>query len=139
MTASDAKASARMASIRQRGTSAELQVGSALRKLKLGYRKNVKTLPGSPDFANRREKWAVFVNGCYWHHHRACRRATIPKANREFWVAKFGANRSRDARSIRELRARGFRVVVVWECQLATVHDRLRKVLEPRRIRPRDA
>ena len=120
-----------MAGVRQRGTAAELRVGAALRELKLGYRKNVKGLPGSPDFANRRGKWAVFVNGCYWHHHHACRRATIPKANRDFWVAKFTANRSRDARAIRQLRARGFRVLIVWECQLHNVGERLRRSLNP--------
>ena len=61
--------------------------------------------------------WAIFVNGCYWHHHTGCLRATIPARNRDFWTTKFAANRRRDARKIRALRARGFRIVVVWECQ----------------------
>ena len=60
------------------------------------YRKNVRSLPGSPDFANKSRKWAVFVHGCFWHRHTGCRRATTPNANRDFWLAKFVANRTRD-------------------------------------------
>jgi DNA mismatch endonuclease (patch repair protein) len=106
-----------MARVRQRRTAAELAVGKALRELGLSYRLNVRSLPGTPDFANRRQKWAILVHGCYWHHHTSCKRATIPKRNRQFWFAKFRANRSRDAIVIRRLRKSGFLVLVVWECQ----------------------
>jgi DNA mismatch endonuclease (patch repair protein) len=134
---SDAKRSALMGRVRQRGTAAEILVGRALRSLGVGYRLNVKSLPGSPDFANRSRKWAVFVNGCFWHHHTACSRATKPKANADFWRDKFKANRSRDAAAVRALRASGFRVVILWECQVMDDRDlaaRASKVLEPRRI-----
>lgn len=63
----------------------------------------------------------IFVQGCYWHHHTGCGRATLPKRNVTFWRRKFAANRSRDARAIRELRRRGYRILVVWECQTADV------------------
>lgn len=128
-----------MAGIRRSGTQAETEVGSALHALGLRFRKNVRALPGSPDFANRRARWAVFVNGCYWHHHRGCRRATVPKANREFWISKFAANRRRDARALRELRARGFRVAIVWECQIAAAGERLAEIFKPGRIGSRQA
>jgi DNA mismatch endonuclease, patch repair protein len=108
--------SALMGRVRQNGTTPELAVAGALRDLGLSYRKNVRSLPGAPDFANRRRRWAVFVNGCYWHHH-SCGRGTTPVRNREFWAAKFVANRLRDATAIRSLRRQGFRVVVIWECQ----------------------
>lgn len=124
----------RMSRIRQRGTSAELRVGAALRSAGHRYRKNVKSLPGSPDFANRSKRWAIFVNGCYWHHHTGCARATVPKANRPFWEEKFRANRSRDARAIKTLRAMGFRVSVIWECETGNLGSRLSKILEPRGI-----
>ena len=120
--------------VRQRGTAAELIVGSALRKLGHSYRKNVRGLPGSPDFANRRRQWAVFVQGCFWHAHTGCRRATTPKANRAFWTAKFALNRIRDAAAVRALRRMGFRVVLVWECELDEAERRLSKVLEARRV-----
>lgn len=109
--------SALMRRVRQRGTSAELLVASALRDHRLFYRLNVRSLPGSPDFANKRRHWAVMVNGCFWHHHKGCARATIPVRNRGFWLDKFTANRQRDAEKIRALRRLGFRVLVVWECQ----------------------
>ena len=106
-----------MQRVRQSRTTAEDRVAEVLRLHGFHYRRNVRSLPGSPDFANRRYRWAIFVNGCYWHHHKGCRRATIPKRNREFWIAKFAANRHRDAQKIKILRRAGFRVVVIWECE----------------------
>jgi len=113
----DPATSERLSRIRQRGTAPELVVGAVLRELGLRYRTRNRDLPGSPDFANRTGRWAVFVHGCFWHHHAGCVRATVPKRNRSFWLEKFAANRRRDARAVRMLRARGFRVVVVWECR----------------------
>jgi DNA mismatch endonuclease Vsr len=94
----------------------------------------VKALPGSPDFANVSKCWTVFVNGCFWHHHTNCKRATIPRNNEAFWRSKFKANRSRDARAVTELRRRGFRVIILWECQLSACESRLHQILEPRRV-----
>lgn len=126
-----------MARVRQKGTGAELIVGEILRGLKLHYRTNVRSLPGSPDFANKARGWAVFVHGCFWHHHTACRRATVPKSNRAFWVEKFCDNRRRDANAARKLRKVGIRTAIVWECETidkAALSARLSKVLEARRI-----
>ncbi|WP_407672700.1 very short patch repair endonuclease [Novosphingobium organovorum] len=125
-----ADVSERMRGIRRTGTTAELVVGATLRELGLSYRKNVKALPGSPDFANQRRRWAIFVNGCFWHHHTGCRRATVPKSNAEFWTEKFLANRRRDARAIRSLRSRGYNVLVIWECQNEGLHRRLQRSLK---------
>lgn len=130
----DPRRSALMSRVRQRGTEAELVVAAALRRLGVQYRLNVKTLPGSPDFSNRKRKLAAFVNGCFWHHHRGCKRATVPKTNEAFWRDKFNANRARDARSIRALRRKGFRVLLVWECEtenVAEVTARLQRLLNP--------
>lgn len=129
------KTSARLAKQRQRQTKGEEAVGSFLRKNGLRYRRNVTNLPGSPDFANTTKRWAIFVNGCFWHHHRSCHRATVPRNNEQFWRAKFEANRRRDARAIVDLRASGFRVVIVWECQLGSLNRRLGKILKPRGIK----
>jgi DNA mismatch endonuclease (patch repair protein) len=123
-----------MGRVRQKGTAAEAAIGQTLRALGIAYRKNVRALPGSPDFANRRRRWAVFVQGCFWHRHTACPRATIPKANREFWLKKFARNRARDAAAVRALRRMGFRVVLVWECQVAAAAPRLSKILEAGRV-----
>lgn len=129
-----AERSALMSRVRQKGTSPELRIASLLRELGVGYRKNVRSLPGSPDFANRKRRWAIFVNGCYWHHHTNCRKATVPKANRDFWVTKFAQNRQRDAHAIRQLRRTGYRVVVIWECQGNETPGRILKVTEASRV-----
>ena len=113
----DPQRSALMARVRQRGTRPELVVASVLRKLGFAYRLNVRALAGSPDFSNRKREWAIYVQGCFWHHHTGCVRATVPKANQAFWRDKFTTNRRRDAKAIRTLRREGFRVVVVWECE----------------------
>lgn len=123
-----------MRRVRQKNTAAEQKVAEDLRKLGLAYRKNVKGLPGAPDFANRIKRWAVFVQGCFWHHHKGCVRATIPKANRSFWVDKFQRNRARDAKALKALRRAGFRVILIWECELDAAPTKLGKILEARRI-----
>lgn len=113
----DAATSARMGRVRQKGTSAELAVRAALAELGLRYRLANRDLPGSPDMANRRGKWAVFVHGCFWHRHPGCVRTTTPKNNAEFWQAKFRANVARDEGAIGRLKDLGFRVLVIWECE----------------------
>ena len=118
---SSAAASDRMKRQRLRGTGAELAVRRSARAAGLAFRVDNRDLPGSPDLANRRRRWAVFVHGCFWHAHEGCKRATMPKANQEFWATKFAANRERDDRKHRELTADGFNVLVVWECELADV------------------
>lgn len=117
-----------MKRVRRSGTSAEVIVAKACRHLGITYRLNVRSLPGSPDLANKSRRWAIFVNGCYWHHHTGCTRATMPRRNHEFWEEKFKANRRRDAAKIRQLRVDGFKVVLIWECE-ADDADRLRKRL----------
>lgn len=113
----DRETSARLAGIRQRHTQPEQRVRSALSALGHRFRLDARDLPGSPDVVNRSRRWAVFVHGCYWHHHPGCPKATIPKRNRPFWEAKFAANQARDARAVADLEAGGYRVVVIWECE----------------------
>ncbi len=108
-----------MAGIRQHGTAAELAVRAAARQLGLHYRIVNRDLPGSPDLANRKRKWAVFVHGCFWHRHNGCARTTTPQRNRGFWLAKFNANQLRDARALAALRVMGMSCVVIWECEVA--------------------
>lgn len=137
----DPKRSALMARVRQRGTAPELAIASLLRSLGFSYRRNVQGLAGSPDFSNRRRKWAIYVHGCFWHHHTGCKRATVPKANEAFWRDKFATNRRRDAKVIRSLRREGFRVVIVWECEtleLPLLTRRLSKIFKSRRVNMRE-
>jgi DNA mismatch endonuclease, patch repair protein len=117
-----------MRRVRQVGTRAEDQVAEVLRGLELFYRRNVRSLPGSPDFANKCRRWAVFVNGCFWHHHPGCERATVPNRNRAFWEKKFEANRIRDDVKTSALHSMGFQVVVVWECEAMNAQVARRKL-----------
>lgn len=120
-----------MRRVRQRETKAEDQVANVLRRMGLFFRRNVRSLPGSPDFANKSRKWAVFVNGCFWHHHEGCSHATIPTRNRAYWTKKFSENQIRDEAKSQALASIGFRVVVVWECEAMnerTTRRRLRKL-----------
>jgi DNA mismatch endonuclease (patch repair protein) len=114
-------ASLRMGRVRQRGTEPELAVRRVAAAMGWRYRTSNRDLPGSPDLANRTRKWAVFVHGCFWHRHEGCSRATVPKANRSFWLAKFSANRRRDKHAIGALQNMGFRVAIVWECETRSV------------------
>ena len=109
--------SERMGRVRQRDTGPEMRVRRVVAAMGLRYRTSNRDLPGSPDLANRTRKWALFVHGCFWHQHRGCQAATVPKSNRGFWEAKFSANRERDLRVRKELEARGFAVTIIWECQ----------------------
>jgi len=119
-----------MKRVRRQRTRPEDVVARALRARGLSYRRNVRSLPGSPDFANKRAGWAIFVMGCFWHHHTACRRAGLPTRNREFWAAKFADNRRRDAAKVRALRRAGFRVLLLWECAIFDAPEKMGRKLD---------
>lgn len=112
-----AVSSAHMGRVRQSGTTPELHVRALVCSMGHRYRIRNSDLPGSPDLANRTQKWAIFVHGCYWHSHSGCPRATVPKRNRAFWLAKFKRNSERDRRAEEALWRLGFRVAVIWECE----------------------
>jgi DNA mismatch endonuclease, patch repair protein len=120
-----------MKRIRQRDTAPELEVRRGLAELGLRYRLCPSDLPGRPDLANKSKRWAIFVHGCFWHGHRGCRLATVPKSNRQFWIEKLAANARRDRAKTRALEAIGFRVFVVWQCELSdrAVLSRLGSIL----------
>lgn len=121
-----------MAAVRRQSTSPELVVRRLLRQSGFRYRANVRSLPGSPDLVISKLRKAVFVNGCFWHGHEACRLAKLPKTRRKWWSEKIDANRRRDRRKILELRALGWKVISIWQCELdeePRVASRLRRFL----------
>lgn len=131
----DEATSHRMAGVRRCDTRPELVVRRLLHELGHRFRVRNRDLPGSPDIANRARRWVVFVHGCYWHRH-GCKATTTPTRNRAFWQAKFDRNVARDTERITDLVGRGFRVVIVWECEtkvnLTALQRRLADAL-PRR------
>lgn len=120
--------SKRMGQVRQRDTGPEVAVRRAATACALRYRLRNNDLPGSPDLANRNRKFAVFVHGCFWHRHPSCPKATLPKSNRAFWIAKFARNVQRDQRVIRSLQRCGFRVIVIWECDTGDLRSITRRL-----------
>jgi len=108
-----------MSGIRGRDTKPEKQVRSFLHRAGLRFRLHA-SLPGKPDLVFPRHGAVAFVHGCFWHRHPGCRYATTPSSNVDFWQAKFDANVARDKRVTRQLRKEGWRVLVVWECQLSS-------------------
>jgi DNA mismatch endonuclease (patch repair protein) len=107
-----------MANIGSKNTKPELAVRKHLHSL--GYRFRLhKTIAGTkPDLVLTKYKTCIFVHGCFWHRHRNCKLASVPKTRREFWAAKFKANVDRDAESQRRLQALGWNCLVIWECSI---------------------
>jgi DNA mismatch endonuclease, patch repair protein len=107
-----------MRRVRGRDTGPEMTVRQALTRLGARYRLHRKDLPVAPDVVLAGRRLAIFVHGCFWHGHDCPRGARVPKANRDYWTAKVARNRARDARNGAALTEAGWRVEVVWECEL---------------------
>lgn len=107
-----------MANIPSRNTKPEIIVGQYLFGLGFRYRKNVKKLPGKPDFVLSKYRTVIFVNGCFWHGHEGCKYFVMAKSNTAFWEEKINYNKNRDSENITALIQLGWKVIVVWECEL---------------------
>lgn len=110
--------SANMRAVKSKNTGPELIVRRLLHKMGHRFRLHKKELPGRPDLHLQRHNLAIFVHGCFWHRHQACKYATIPNSNVEFWHQKFAANKVRDKRNEDALHQLGIRVLVLWECEV---------------------
>lgn len=107
-----------MSAIHSASTKPELKLRHALWHLGYRYRTNEKRLPGSPDIVLPKYRTVIFVHGCFWHGHKGCKNYTVPKTNTDFWTAKVARNQERDQEVWRQLEAKGWFVIIVWECQL---------------------
>lgn len=107
-----------MSCIKGKGTKPEEMVRKYLFSQGFRYRKNDKRLPGTPDIVLPKYKTVIFVNGCFWHGHEECKYFVWPKNNAEFWKAKILQNIERDKSDFERLENAGWKVIVVWECQL---------------------
>ncbi len=107
-----------MSRIKGSDTKPELTVRRFLYAKGLRYRLNVKKLPGTPDLVFARYKAVVFVHGCFWHAHKGCRYFKLPVTRRDWWKEKLEGTKKRDQEAIEELQRLGWRVAVIWECQL---------------------
>ena len=107
-----------MAAIHSSSTKSELKLRHALWQHGFRYRINYKLLPGTPDIVLSKYHTVIFIHGCFWHGHNGCKYHTIPQTNTAFWTAKITRNQERDQDVWRQLEAKGWFVIVVWECQL---------------------
>jgi DNA mismatch endonuclease (patch repair protein) len=118
-----------MSRIRSKHTKPELIVRSALHRMGLRFRLHAKNLPGHPDIVLPRWRVALFVHGCFWHRHRNCHLTYTPKTRASFWNTKFRSNVDRDQTHQQALRRQGWRVAVIWECDV-TDSRRLQAILQ---------
>jgi DNA mismatch endonuclease (patch repair protein) len=107
-----------MRAVKSRDTGAERAVRSLVHGMGYRYRLHCSDLPGKPDMVFPARRKVIFINGCFWHGHACARGDRTPKTNRDYWERKISRNRARDGSSGRELRALGWNVLVIWECQL---------------------
>ena len=105
-----------MSRIRSRNTKPELAVRRVLYSLGYRYRLHRSDLPGSPDIVFPARRAVIFVHGCFWHGHQGCGR--VPKSRRSYWIPKLTRNKLRDKRNAKALTLEGWRILVIWECQL---------------------
>jgi len=111
------KRSWNMSRIRSKNTKPEILLRKTLHGMGLRYRLHDRKLPGAPDLVLPKYRAVIFVHGCFWHRH-GCKLTTTPSTQEDFWQAKFRANIERDRKNVRELETRGWRVLIVWECEL---------------------
>lgn len=107
-----------MSRIHSRDTKPEKQLRSLLHRAGYRFRMHVKKLPGKPDIVLPKYKTVIFVHGCFWHRHDGCKYAYNPKSRTNFWEEKFRTTIVRDRKKTDELLSAGWRVIVVWECEL---------------------
>jgi DNA mismatch endonuclease (patch repair protein) len=122
-----------MAQVKGYDTTAEIRVRRAAHALGLRYRIHRRDLPGTPDLVFPKYRVVLFVHGCFWHRHPGCRKAGTPKTRVVYWVDKFERNVARDRRAASDLRAAGWRVAVVWECQTknpSLLNRRLKRIFK---------
>ena len=125
-----------MSRIRSKDTKPEMLVRQHLHALGFRYRLHSSKLPGHPDIVLPKWHTVIFVNGCFWHRHKGCKTATMPKSNVKFWRDKFKRNVARDKKEHAALEAAGWHVIVLWECevkkQLPSLADEIQKDINVR-------
>ena len=117
------KRSWNMSRIRSKDTQPEMIVRKMLHNNGIRYRLHARDLPGKPDLSNKSKKFAIFVNGCFWHQHKGCKRASIPKSNTDYWIPKLEKNVNRLKENLKTLDTMGYRTAVIWECEVKDLEN----------------
>lgn len=119
-----------MSGIKGKNTKPELLLRSALHAQGFRFRIQRKDLPGKPDIVLPKYKTIIFVHGCFWHRHPGCKYAYTPKSNVEFWTNKLEGNVTRDRLTEQTLEEMGWRVLIVWECEIKTLLENTSRLRE---------
>lgn len=120
-----------MSKIKGKDTNIEVKVRKYLYHHGYRYRKNVKGLPGTPDILLTKQRIAIFVNGCFWHHHYNCKLAVYPKSRIDYWKSKIDKNVDNDVKNYNLLKQLDYKVMVIWECELNEAFDsRMKELIE---------
>ena len=119
-----------MSRVGSKNTKPELIVRSYLHRLGFRFKIHEKTLPGRPDIVLPKHRCVVFVNGCFWHRHKGCPRASMPTTRVDFWQSKFERNITRDQKNLCLLKKAKWKVCLVWECEIDKISRRTEKLLE---------
>ncbi len=114
-----------MSRVRSRDTGPELRLRSELHRKGYRYTLHRKDLPGKPDIVMPSQQLVIFVHGCFWHQHEGCARAALPQTRKTFWRTKLHHNAERDKIVAEQLKQLGWKVIVVWECQMAHSMNRV--------------
>lgn len=112
-----------MSKIGGKNTKPEILVRKFLFSKGFRYRINVKTLPGKPDIVLPKYKTVIFINGCFWHGHN-CKKGKLPSSNIDFWREKISNNKSRDDKNSDLLIKLGWKVIIIWQCEISNVNNR---------------
>jgi DNA mismatch endonuclease, patch repair protein len=128
-TYDQAKRSEVKSRVKSKNTKPEVRVRSALHGLGYRFRLHRKELPGKPDIVLPKHRTIIFVHGCFWHQHYGCKRAKVPRRNAGYWGPKLRRNAERDEEARRRLQEQGWRVLILWECEIPRRRDELRQVL----------
>ena len=110
-----------MVANKSKDTKPEVAVRRLLHALGYRFRIHRKDLPGKPDIVLPKYRTVIFVHGCFWHHHEGCKAASTPASNIDFWQTKFRRNRERDAQVRAQLESLGWKVIVIWECEVKKI------------------
>lgn len=127
-----AQRSVLMSRIRSKNTKPEVTVRRMLHARGLRFRLHRRDLPGKPDIVLPRHRLAILIHGCFWHQHDGCRLASKPKSRVEYWTPKLAGNVRRDLEAQAALRALGWRVEIIWECEVRSaqaIEARLNEIL----------
>lgn len=124
-----------MSHIRSQDTRPEILVRHELFRRGYRYRINVSKLPGKPDIVMPKYKTVIFINGCFWHGHDGCKHFVLPKTNADYWETKIHGNKQRDKESTWRLQQQGWKVIVIWECeiqksQLPSIIDKIDSIVK---------